>query len=67
MPLKCSRILQQLPAQCRNVIAKRRQSPVQGMSDRTTFYRSCERAYIIIYTIHTQLIYILEVAPIIVN
>ena len=37
-----SRILHRLPAQSGNAIARQRQSPAQIMSDRTTFYRSCE-------------------------
>ena len=37
-----SRTLRRLPAQSSNAIARQRQSPVQSMSDRTTFYRSCE-------------------------
>jgi hypothetical protein len=40
--LSRSRTLQRLPAQSSNAIARQRQSPAQSMSDRTTFYRSCE-------------------------
>jgi hypothetical protein len=40
--LSRSRILQRLPAQNSNAVARQKQIPAQSTSDRTTFYRSCE-------------------------